>query len=128
MKGNEMEWLTNWNENYSLAILFFGLAICFFGVIVYLFMNYRRLLGEIKNKEKLENELLNKNTRIESLSKELANQIEYEIAQRLKSDYTHEYLFENSLNAIILTQDEDLKIIRRNRAALKLFGKKNIKS
>lgn len=29
MKGNEMEWLTNWNENYSLAILFFGLAICF---------------------------------------------------------------------------------------------------
>lgn len=123
MKGNEMEWLTNWNENYSLAILFFGLAICFFGVIVYLFMNYRRLLGEIKNKEKLENELLNKNTRIESLSKELANQIEYEIAQRLKSDYTHEYLFENSLNAIILTQDEDLKIIRRNRAALKLFGK-----
>ncbi|WP_301009360.1 histidine kinase dimerization/phospho-acceptor domain-containing protein, partial [Helicobacter sp. UBA3407] len=118
-----MEWLTNWNENYSLAILFFGLAICFFGVIVYLFMNYRRLLGEIKNKEKLENELLNKNTRIESLSKELANQIEYEIAQRLKSDYTHEYLFENSLNAIILTQDEDLKIIRRNRAALKLFGK-----
>lgn len=123
MKGNEMEWLTNWNENYSLAILFFGLAICFFGVIVYLFMNYRRLLGGIKNKEKLENELLNKNTRIESLSKELANQIEYEIAQRLKSDYTHEYLFENSLNAIILTQDEDLKIIRRNRAALKLFGK-----
>lgn len=52
MKGNEMEWLTNWNENYSLAILFFGLAICFFGVIVYLFMNYRRLLGGDKKQGK----------------------------------------------------------------------------
>ncbi len=118
-----MEWLTNWNENYSLAILFFGLAVCFLGVIVYLFWNYRILLNEIKNKEEIENELLNKNAQIESLSKELANQIEYEISQRLKSDYTHDYLFENSLNAIILAQDEDLKIIRRNQAALNLFGK-----
>lgn len=117
-----MEWLSNWNENYSLAILFFGLAVCFFGIIIYLFLNYRKLLNEMKNKEKLENELLNKNMQIESLGKELANQIEYEIAQRLKSDYTYDYLFENSLNAIILAQDEDLKIIRRNNAALNLFG------
>lgn len=122
-RENEMEWLTNWNENYSLAILFFGLAVCFFGVIVYLFWNYRILLNEIKNKEEIENELLNKNAQIESLSKELVNQIEYEISQRLKSDYTHDYLFENSLNAIILAQDEDLKIIRRNQVALNLFGK-----
>ncbi|WP_297813879.1 ATP-binding protein [uncultured Helicobacter sp.] len=118
-----MEWLINWNENYSLAILFFGLAVCFFGMVVYLFLNYRKLLDEIENKRELEKELLNKNLQIESFSQEIANQIEYEVAQRLKSDYTHDYLFENSLNAIILTQDEDLKIIRRNRAALNLFGK-----
>ncbi|WP_238699110.1 ATP-binding protein [Helicobacter sp. MIT 05-5294] len=118
-----MEWLADWNESYSLSILFFGLAVCFFGIILYLFINYRKLLEEIKTKEKLENELLNKNAQIEALSKELANQIEYEIAQRLKSDYSHDYLFENSLNAIILAQDENLNIIRRNHAALNLFGK-----
>ncbi|WP_300926195.1 PAS domain-containing protein, partial [Helicobacter rodentium] len=113
----------NWNENYSLTILFFGLAVCFFGVIIYLFLNYKRLLDKVKNKVELESELLNKNMQIENFSKELANQIEYEIAQRLKSDYAYDYLFENSSNAIILTQDEDLKIIKRNHAAFDLFGK-----
>lgn len=118
-----MEWLMNWNENCSLTILFFGLAVCFFGVIIYLFLNYKRLLDKVKNKVELESELLNKNMQIENFSKELANQIEYEIAQRLKSDYAYDYLFENSSNAIILTQDEDLKIIKRNHAAFDLFGK-----
>lgn len=113
----------DWNENYLPAIFFSGLAICLLGVIIYLFVNYKKLLNEISKKEKIEKELYQQNTQIEALSKELANQIEYEIAQRLKSSYTYDYLFENSLNAIILVQDEDLNIIRRNYAALNLFGR-----
>lgn len=117
-----MEWLTHWNENYSLAILFFGLLVCLIWAVVYAVGQYRYLSRELKKSEKLVSELQSKREVVESLSRELANQIEQEVAQRLKSDYTHNYLFEGSLNAIVIAQDEDLKIIKCNGSALALFG------
>ncbi|MBX7490370.1 ATP-binding protein [Helicobacter turcicus] len=117
-----MEWLTHWNENYSLAILFFGLLVCLAWAVIYALGQYRHLSKELKKSETLVNELQSKREAVEILSRELANHIEQEVAQRLKSDYAHNYLFEGSLNAIVIAQDEDLKIIKCNSSAFALFG------
>lgn len=117
-----MEWLMQWNENYSLVILLFGVFACVICLIVYLAFSYKKLLQELNRTKRTKDELQSKSTMIEQLSRELASQIEQEVAQRLKSDYAHDYLFESSLNATIIAQDEDLKIIKYNRAAFNLFG------
>ena len=117
-----MEWLMQWNENYSLAILLFGILACVIYLVVYSIFSYKKLLQELNQVKHTNNELQSKSAMIEHLSRELASQIEQEVAQRLKSDYAHDYLFESSLNATIIAQDEDLKIIKYNRAAFNLFG------
>ncbi|MDD6056362.1 MAG: PAS domain-containing sensor histidine kinase [Helicobacteraceae bacterium] len=118
-----MQWLIDWSENYSLAILFIGILICLVSVVIYLIYNQRVLTKELRDKEMLEVKLQEQNATIATLSKELANQIEYEIAERLKSDNAHNYLFENTQNAIVIAQDSDLKIIKCNKASLQLFNK-----
>ncbi|WP_299547413.1 PAS domain-containing sensor histidine kinase [uncultured Helicobacter sp.] len=117
-----MEWLTQWNENYSLGVLFFGVLICLVWGVIYFASQYRQLRGALNKSQKLVSELQSKREAVEILSKELAFQIEQEVAQRLKSDYTYDYLFESSLNAIIIAEDEDLKIIKYNGSASNLFG------
>ncbi|TLD83189.1 PAS domain-containing sensor histidine kinase [Helicobacter sp. MIT 11-5569] len=119
-----MEWLTRWNENYSLTILILGLLICLVWAVLYLVNHFKRLSNELKDNKELIANLQSRRETVEFLSKELVNQIEHEVAQRLKSDYAHNFLFESSLNAIIICQDEDLKIIKYNSSASVLFGMK----
>ncbi|WP_232086807.1 PAS domain-containing sensor histidine kinase [Helicobacter winghamensis] len=117
-----MEWFMYWRENYLIENLFFGVFVCLVLVGIYFVNQYRRLNNELKKSEKLINDLQSKREIVEILSKDLASQIEQEVAQRLRSDYAHNYLFESSLNAIIIAQDKDLKIIKYNSSASSLFG------
>lgn len=116
-----MEWLMHEGGNYFFWILLFIAFSCLILVVVYLANQHRKLKNKLKDTERFVNELQSRGETVEVLSRELAHQIEQEVAQRLKSDYTYNYLFENSLNAIIIAQDEDLKIIKYNSAAFTLF-------
>ncbi|MCI5968485.1 sensor histidine kinase [Helicobacter sp.] len=116
-----MEWLIHWNDDLP-GVLLFGIFIGLIWVVFYLMGQHRRLSRELKNAKELVEELQGQREAVEILSRELANQIEQEVAQRLKSDYTHNYLFESSLNAIVIAQYEDLKIIQYNGPAFALFG------
>lgn len=106
------------NIGGSLVIL--G-VIC---AILYFIWRYQKLSNTLKETQKLIDELHSKREAVETFSKELASQIEHEVAGRLESNYTYDYLFENSLNSIIIAQNEDLKIIRHNAAASTLFNQK----
>ena len=74
-----MEWLMQWNENYSLVILLFGVFACVICLIVYLAFSYKKLLQELNRTKRTKDELQSKSTMIEQLSRELASQIEQEV-------------------------------------------------
>ena len=77
-----------------------------------------------RNKKIQDEELMVDNQeRIQGFNQELAKQVEYEIAQRMFSDYFSNYLFESSLNPIVIIRDEDFKVIKSNSGALEIFGK-----
>ena len=105
-------------ENLSVFVLLFGIVTCLLVLIVYLFVSYKRLLGEIRKK----NAMYQDCTNIRLMGQELAKQMENEVARRIESDNAQDYLFENSLNGILLVQDEDLKIVKNNPAAIDIFG------
>lgn len=105
-----------------LNLLILLLFVVLIGVVIYLLIRNKKLLRILQDKEKLEISLQNKSETIEALGKELAKQMEYEIAQRLQSDNAYNYLFENTYNAVVITQ-EDLRIMKCNKASLRLFNK-----
>ena len=52
-----MEWLMQWNENYSLAILIFGILACVIYLVVYSIFSYKKLLQELNQVKHTNNEL-----------------------------------------------------------------------
>ncbi len=117
-----------WNENYAIGILMFGILVGLVGLLWYLFLNHKRLLLQ---KARLEVELAQKQEKIKIFSGELANQLEYEVAKRMRSDYLSEYLFENSLNPMMIakvTKEENLEVLKCNQSALDTFDEKIIKT
>lgn len=110
-----------WNENYAIGILTFGILVGLVGFLWYLFLGYKRLLLE---KARLEAELAQKQEKIKAFSGELASQLEYEVAKRMRSDYLSEYLFENSLNPMMIakvTEEEKIEVLKCNKSALDTF-------
>lgn len=101
-------------DNLSVFVLFFGILICLFVLIVYLFMSYKKLLKDIQKKNQEQED----SKHLIAMSKELIEQLEYEIAQKMESKSMQEYFFENSLNGILLIQEEDLKVIKCNQTAI----------
>lgn len=79
----------------------------------------------MQRNKKIKNEelMVDNQERIQGFNQELAKQVEYEIAQRMFSDYFSNYLFESSLNPIVIIRDEDFKVIKSNSGALEIFGK-----
>ena len=93
--------MLEWNENYSIGILIFGILVAITWLLLFFVFNYRKIL---QDKNKLETALTEKQEKIKILSEELAMQLEYEVAKRIHSDHLSEYLFENSLNPIVIAK------------------------
>lgn len=91
--------------------------------VMYLLLGHRKLLKQISSEQKSYAGILDKQEEMQKLSQELAVQLEQEIAQRIQSDYTKEYLFENSVNAALIVQAQDLKVIKNNSASKEIFHK-----
>ncbi|EES89526.1 sensor histidine kinase [Helicobacter canadensis] len=119
--------MLEWNENYSIGILIFGILVAIIWLLLFLFFNYRKMLLD---KIKLETNLREKQEKIQVLSEELAKQLEYEVARRIHSDHLSEYLFENSLNPIVIVEyskEEKFKILKYNQSALEILNIKIMK-
>ena len=79
----------------------------------------------MQRNKKIKNEelMVDNQERIQGFNQELAKQVEYEIVERMFSDYFSNYLIESSLNPIVIIRDEDFKVIKSNSGALEIFGK-----
>lgn len=119
--------MLEWNENYSIGILIFGILVAITWLLLFFVFNYRKIL---QDKTKLETTLTEKQEKIKILSEELAMQLEYEVAKRIHSDHLSEYLFENSLNPIVIakySKAERFEILKYNQSALEILNIKAMK-
>ncbi|CAM2845358.1 sensor histidine kinase [Helicobacter burdigaliensis] len=100
-----------------------SIVLVLLGVVIYLLIEHRKFLKQITKDKQSYADIVDKQEEMRKLSQELAVQLEQEVARRIQSDYATEYLFENSVNAILIVQVEDLKVVKNNAASKEILQK-----
>lgn len=108
-------------DNFSIALIILNMV--FIVATLYFFVSYKKLLCAFRKQEELSQDMLQKQQNLEFLSNELAEQMELEISNRIKSDVAYNNLFNTSLNPVLVVSNDDLKIEKCNMASVGLFGR-----